>query len=619
LGSLKTRLRWSYAIVSVIPLTLLGITLIAINLSAQRQSVARQQATTANWVAREIQTSLSSVDEQLLKLGPQLGPDRSTTEILDAIAALRTTMPDIIDVAVLSQTGRERVHVSQLRGYYDAELIDRSADPLVQWTLQTGHVAQGPITFQPHDAILIYPSYAPIFGDTGRVVGAIRVEVRALRSVRTLREAPLAPGSVAYLVDSSGGTVFSTDDGAQRPAPAGLPALLRGPASTGEYADSRGTPVVGAWSPVPVQPDHWWVVVEIPSALAYPPIWRDGLLLAGAVALVIGTAIAWGLYQTRLILRPLEALRAAAATIGTGDLAARLPAHADDEIGLLADEFNRMAEHLQASHTEIEAWNRRLRDGLDLARDIQLGLLPTAPLREMPPLVLRAHCDPAYEIGGDFYTYVPLDDRRMGVAIGDISGSGIPAALMMALVSSTVEAQARATGQPDQLLTALNGQLREHLQANRMNAALLYAIIDLAAARFSVANAGMIPPYLLRDGRVRRLDTRGLPIGLMPDAEYTTTTLDLLPGDLLLLVSDGVLEAHRPGGELFASRRVEQLLAEHDPDRPPEALIAALLDRVDRFLAGAERHDDLTVVVIQPNLPRPVAPRPPHRAEEIPA
>src|SRR5262249_55322930 len=161
------------------------------------------------------------------------------------------------------------------------------------------------------------------------------------------------------------------------------------------------------------QPDRWWVVVEIPVALAYPPIWRDGLLLAGAVALVIGTAIAWGLYQTRLILRPLEALREAAATIGTGDLAARLPAHGDHETGLLAEEFNRMAEHLHASHAEVEAWNRRLRNGLDLARDIQLGLLPTAPLPEMPPLVLHAHCDPAYEIGGDFYAYVPLDDRRM--------------------------------------------------------------------------------------------------------------------------------------------------------------------------------------------------------------
>jgi sigma-B regulation protein RsbU (phosphoserine phosphatase) len=142
-----------------------------------------------------------------------------------------------------------------------------------------------------------------------------------------------------------------------------------------------------------------------------------------------------------------------------------------------------------------------------------------------------------------------------------------------------------------------------------MNAALLYTIIDLTNARISVANAGMIPPYLLRDGRVHKLDARGLPLGLMADAEYETTTVDLLPGDLLLLVSDGVLEAHRPGGELFGSRRVEAVLAEHNPERPPEHLIAALLDRVEAFLAGDAHHDDVTVVVIQPNLPLPIAPR----------
>ncbi|HEX2194326.1 MAG TPA: SpoIIE family protein phosphatase [Candidatus Limnocylindria bacterium] len=602
MGSLKTRLRWSYALVSVIPLALLGALLIAFSLAEQRQDVAQEQQTTANWVAREIGASLSSVDEQLLRFGPHLGPERSTAELAAAIAVLRATVPDIIDVAVLDETGKERVHLSQLRGFHDSELVDRSGNPLVYWTLRTGRVAQGSVSLQ-QDGTLVYPSYAPIFGDTGRVVGAIRVEVRAAYALRTLREAPLPQDSVAYLVNSSGSVLFSTTDGTERAAPAGLSSRLVGQASSGEYRNGAGTPVIGALSPVPVQPYEWWVLVEAPRSVTYAPIWRDGLLLLAAVALVIVTTIGWGIYQTGLVLRPLDRLRAAAVTIGTGDLAARIPVRDHDEIGALADEFNRMAEHLQASRARIEQQNQDLRQGLTLARDIQLGLLPAAPPREMSPLVLRGYSDPAYEVGGDFYTYLALDEHRMAVALGDISGKGVGAALMMALVMSTVEAQGRAIARPEQLLTALNQQLSGRLMANRMNAALLYATIDMEQATLSVANAGMNPPYLLRDGRVQRVDARGFPLGPMPDIEYGAATIDILPGDLLLLVSDGVVEAHRPGGELFGFKRVEQFLGEHNPDLPPDDLISGLLDRVNQFVEGAEQHDDITVVVIQPNLP----------------
>ena len=601
LGTLKARLRWSYALVSVIPLTLLGVLLIAFSLQSQRQSIAQQQQTTANWMTREIRTSLSTVDEQMLKFGQQVGPNRSPPELLEAIYTLRTIMPEIIDVAVLDMTGKERVHVSQLRGFHDAELIDRSTDPLVQWTLQTGKVAQAPITEQ-RDGILIYPSYAPIFSDTGQVIGAIRVEVRSDRIVRTLREAPLANGSVAYLVNNAGSLLFAAGDRPLRAAPAVLASLLGGPSSSREYPNSTGAVVVGAWSPIPVQPERWWVVVELPRTVAYAPIVRDGLVLIGAAVLVIVTTIGWGLYQTRHILQPLEELRAGAMTIGAGDLAARIPVHTHDEIGILAEEFNRMAEHLQASRVKIEQQNEHLREGLALAREIQLGLLPSAPPREMPPLVLRAYSDPAYEVGGDFYTYIALDEHRMAVAIGDVSGKGVDAALIMALVASTVEAQCRSIAQPRQLISMLNQQLSARSMANGMNAALLYMIVDMEQATLRVANAGMIPPFLLRDGQVEMLQARGLPLGPMLDAEYAETTIDLRPRDLVLLVSDGIVEAHQPGRELFGFRRVEQFLGEHDPARPPEELIAALIDRVNRFVEGAEQHDDITIVVIQPNL-----------------
>ena len=617
-GSLSTRLRWSYALVSVVPLMLLGVGLIIASLRSHRERIAQEQQTTANWVAREIRSSLSAVDEQLLKLGKEAGPLQSTAEIQKAIDILTDTMPEIIDVAVLNEAGRERVHVSQLRGFYDSELIDRSDDELVRWTLETGRVAQGRITRQT-DGILIYPSYAPILNNAGKTVGAIRVEVRSDRVARTLNEAPQAESSTAFLVNSAGKLLLDDEQTVQQTVSPALPSLLGRPLSHEEYANGAGVPVVGAWSMVPVQPDRWWVVVEIPRAVAYAPVQQDSLLLIGAVALVVLTTMGWGLYQARHILRPLEELREGAVTLGAGDLAARIPIHAQDEIGELAAEFNRMAEHLHTSRVEIEQQNERLRNGLALARDIQLGLLPSAPPGDMPQLAIQAHSVPAYEVGGDFYTYIALDEHRMAVAIGDISGKGVGAALMMALASSTVEAQGRSTTNPQQLLAALNRQLSARLTANHMNAALQYVIVDMEQSTLCVANAGMISPLVVRDGHMQIIEAYGLPLGSMVDARYTDITFKLVPGDLIVLVSDGIVEAHSPSGEMFGFNRLEETLSQPDIPLGPADLIALLLDRVTQFMAGQEQHDDMTIVVIQPMLSLTLDPVENFHVEEVAA
>jgi serine phosphatase RsbU (regulator of sigma subunit) len=510
-------------------------------------------------------------------------------------------MPEIIDIAAVDTSGYERVHVSKVRGFYDSELVDRSNDQLVRWTLERGRVAQGAIVHFP-DGMLIYPSYAPILSDTGQVLGAIRVEVRIDRIAQTLREVPLARGSLVYLVDSRGTLQYADERSALRTAPAGLASRLGRFSSEQEYLSGNGQVVIGAWSPIPVQPASWWVVVEVPRGLAYEPVQQASFLLIGAVALVIATSIGWGLYQARNILQPIEELRAGAVLIGAGELAARIPIHGQDEIGQLAGEFNRMAERLQRSRNEIERQNEHLRQGLALARDIQLGLLPSAPPANMPHLAVRAQSLPAYEVGGDFYTYIALDNHRMAVAVGDISGKGVGAALMMALASSMVEAAGRAVTRPHLLLADLNQQLSARLAVNGMNAALLYAIIDIEHASLRVANAGMISPMLLREGKVELVEAYGLPLGSMPEARYADVVVDLLPGDLLLLISDGIVEAHGAGGELFGFDRLEAILGHHTADRSPDDLITAVMHEVTEFMDGTEQHDDMTIVVIQPNL-----------------
>src|SRR6266508_6764718 len=201
--SLKTRLRWSYALASFIPLALLGTILINTSFGSQRQNTYDGQQTAADWVAREVGNSLSALDERLLGFGDRLRPERSAAELQEAIARLREAAPEIIDIAVLDGIGHERAHSSRLRVYNDAELNNRASDPLVQWVLQTGRVAKGQID-KLEDGTLIYPSYTPLFSGDGRVIGAIRAEVDSSQIVSTLLEAPLAHGSYAYLVRDDG-------------------------------------------------------------------------------------------------------------------------------------------------------------------------------------------------------------------------------------------------------------------------------------------------------------------------------------------------------------------------------------------------------------------------------
>lgn len=265
---------------------------------------------------------------------------------------------------------------------------------------------------------------------------------------------------------------------------------------------------------------------------------------------------------------------------------------------LQRNEFNARAR-LQQSYSAIEQQNERMRHDLALARDIQIGLLPERTPWNVQQVAVHSRSIPAYEVGGDLYTYVALGPSRFAIAVGDISGKGVSAALLMALAASAIEAQARETEQPSRFLRALNRRLAERLHASHMFAALLYLVIDLERRTLNVANAGMIAPLLLRNGRSHLIDVGGLPLGSLPDIAYNEVQIDLQPDDLLVLMSDGVVEAKNKQGELFGFGRLHQLL-DRNAVRP-ERVIDEVLEQVFHFMNNAEQHDDITLVAIQPN------------------
>src|SRR5436305_2808609 len=242
-----------------------------------------------------------------------------------------------------------------------------------------------------------------------------------------------------------------------------------------------------------------------------------------------------------------------------------------------------------------------LQGELATARKIQASILPAAP----PPLAgldLAVRYVPAAEVAGDFYDFLPVDDRRLTLLVADVSGHGVPAALIASMVKVAAAAQAEQAASPARVLTGMGRIFHGKLRNQFITAACLG--VDLATGRLLAASAGHPPPLLWRaaTGQVEELPPGGPVLGRLARVEYRETAAPLAAGDRVLLFTDGIPEARDPAGEPFGDERLRDLLAAH-AGLAAEPLAAALLARIvawtGRGGAGEEGfEDDLTVVVL---------------------
>lgn len=252
---------------------------------------------------------------------------------------------------------------------------------------------------------------------------------------------------------------------------------------------------------------------------------------------------------------------------------------------------------------------------LMLAQSIQSSLLPP-PRPQIAGLELICHSQPAREVGGDLYTYYIFSASassapRIGVAVGDVTGKGMPAALMMAVSLAAFTSVVEQGLRPKELLAAMDRALITHMRTTRQNCALVYVEItqnrtdeQRAAPLYTlcVANAAGVTPLIKRrTGRVEWVDAGGPPLGLGlgNQAGYAELVLDLYAGDMLILTSDGVIEATRADGTLFSFERLEEAVASAPPYADAEALLLHLRRAVEAFAGNVEQHDDITIVVIR--------------------
>ena len=289
--------------------------------------------------------------------------------------------------------------------------------------------------------------------------------------------------------------------------------------------------------------------------------------------------------------------------IGVLNLGARLSAQeysADDRallnnLATQAAPALRVAQLVRQQQAEVAA-RERIEQELRVARLIQQTLLP----KQLPALdgwEFARRYQPARAVGGDFYDFIELPDGNIGLVIGDVTDKGVPAALVMATTRSILRSAAQRLGSPGEVLQRTNESLCGDIPPN-MFVTCFFGMLDASTGRLRYANAGHDLPQHRHASGVDQLTAYGMPLGLLPGMTYDDHETVMAPGDLLLLYSDGLVEAHNPEREMFGFPRLRELMGQRSFGG--EATVDFLLDQLERFTGdGWEQEDDITLVTMQ--------------------
>jgi sigma-B regulation protein RsbU (phosphoserine phosphatase) len=321
-------------------------------------------------------------------------------------------------------------------------------------------------------------------------------------------------------------------------------------------------------------------------------------LIIEAIALVMGLALA------RSITSSVHELFMGTERVRQGDFTHRINIESKDQLGELADSFNQMTGSIE-NLLQTAAEKKRLEEELRIARQIQMSLLPRGPL-DLPGLGVTALCVPAREVGGDYYDFFAVGERRLGVLIADVSGKGTSAALYMAELKGLMLSLSQIYQSPRQLLIEVNRIISENLDT-RSFITMTYAVIDLDAGVMTFARAGHTPliyvPAAADAARV--LVPNGLVVGLrIPGAHdkfielLEEDRIELSKGDVLVFYTDGISEAMNRDGDLFGDARLGCLLAEHGHLDAAD-LRERILREIEAFVGVADQHDDMTMILIK--------------------
>ncbi|MCK5149284.1 SpoIIE family protein phosphatase [bacterium] len=250
---------------------------------------------------------------------------------------------------------------------------------------------------------------------------------------------------------------------------------------------------------------------------------------------------------------------------------------------------------------ETELERERMSKELEIAHQVQINLLPkTSPA--LRGVSIAGACIPAREVGGDYFDYIELGPDKMGIAIGDVSGKGLPAAIYMTLTKGVLQSEAADQVSPKAVMTKVNRLMYQSISRDTF-VSMFYAVLDMRAGTFTYARAGHNPPIFFKasESRCSFLDAPGIGLGLDSGARFqdnvTESTINVSPGDWIICYTDGITEAMDSEMNEFGEERLLEVV--RTPHSSPEAMLRAIHEAVDKFTGNGQAHDDMTLIAIQ--------------------
>ena len=323
-------------------------------------------------------------------------------------------------------------------------------------------------------------------------------------------------------------------------------------------------------------------------------------LIVELIALFIGVSL------TRTITGAVHNLYEGTARVMHSDFSHHIPVAGRDQIADLSRSFNTMTENLERL-LAVAKEKERLETEIEIARQVQEQLYPkSAPT--LKSLRITGKCQPARMVSGDYYDYQAVTDGQLAIAIGDVAGKGISAALLMATIQAALRMELRASLEASagsalngfhlstaRMVSDLNQQLYATTSPEKF-ATFCFALYDDDSGAVTYTNAGHLPPILIRAGEPTRLDVNGTVVGAFPFSKYGESKVQLESGDLLVWYTDGITEPENAYGEMFGEERLIELVAKNS-ERPDEEIIRSVMESVRQWTGAPELSDDMTVLV----------------------
>ena len=327
-------------------------------------------------------------------------------------------------------------------------------------------------------------------------------------------------------------------------------------------------------------------------------IYIFGFALASTTFLIMEiAALITGIVLTRRITTAIDELYQATQYVQSGDLSHRVRVERRDQLGILGESFNQMTGSIGNLIVE-QAKRQRLENEISIAQEVQNQLFPQN-IPSVPGVEVEAICKAARSVSGDYYDFIQLSATHLALAVGDISGKGISAALLMASLQAALRSQLLTAGSECMNTAELVARLNNHLVRNTADdrfATFFIAVYDSATRTLRYTNAGHLPAFLIGNGVSIHLDKGGMVLGIVEDYVYEQGELSVPPGALLISYSDGLVEPENVYGEEFGIRRLEQA-AIRVQTTTPMMVAEALMASAEEWAGTPEQADDMTVVV----------------------